>query len=227
MVAVADLYPHPSNVRGDLGDLSELAASIEAVGLLQPLVVKPRTPGGFTVVDGHRRLGALLLTTVPHVPCIIKEHRDDSADLVTMLAAAMHKELTPLELAEAFRGLRNRGMNPAQIARATGYSLRLVNARLLLLELPHEAREMVVDHRLTLADAEDLSRQLGTRRQGTSRASSPKKSAWLTRNHPLAARAGAVCDHRGTRTMVGGVACGQCWEQSIREDTLATSVAAA
>jgi ParB family chromosome partitioning protein len=231
MVDVADLRPHPTNVRTDLGDLTELAASITAVGLLQPLLVKPRPAGGWIVVDGNRRLGALQLTLVKRVLCVMREAGDSADDVAVMVAAALHKQLAPLDLAEAFKALRNRGMAVAQIARATGYATRTVASRLMLLDLPDEAQRMIVEKRLSLADAENLAETLAVKPHATTRARSAVKSAWLTKNHPLAVAARSACaglaGHNGTRAMVGGVACGQCWEDAIRVDTLASAPVAA
>jgi ParB/RepB/Spo0J family partition protein len=227
MLAAADLRPHPSNVRDDLGDLTELAASIRAVGLLQPLLVRPHPAGGFLVQDGHRRLGALKLAGVQRAMCLIREAGDTGDDLALMVASAMHKQLSPLELASAFCALRNRGMGVPAIARATGYSTRTVGARLILLDLPEEAQDMVAERRLTLADAEDLARQLRTRPHASSRASSATKAAWLTKTHPLAGAVGRACTHGGSRVLIGGVGCGQCWEQTIRDTAVLQATAEA
>jgi len=220
MVAVADLHPHPSNVREDLGDLTELAASIQSLGLLQPLVIKPRTAGGWTVIDGHRRRGALKLTPIARVLCLMQEPGDLNRDVATMLAASMHKQLNPIEQANAFTALKNRGQTIQQIARASGFSTRTIGARLILLNLPPEAQDLVAANRLSLADAEKLSRELAKKPTGSTRPASVKKAVWLTRTHPLAAAVKAACQHTGTRTVVGGVGCGQCWEHTIRTDAL-------
>jgi ParB/RepB/Spo0J family partition protein len=224
MLAVAELHPHPSNVREDLGDLTELAASLRAVGQLMPLLVRPRPRSdGFVVQDGNRRLGALNLAGIQRALCLVREDTDGAEDLTLMVASAMHKQLTPLELANAFCALRNRGMGAGAISRATGYSTRTVGARLLLLDLPVEAQEMVAERRLTLAEAEDLARQLKVTTKATTRASSPAKASWLSKTHRLAAAVRLRCGHAGTRVLIGGVGCGQCWEQVIGEAAVATA----
>ena len=58
MIPVAQLHPHPDNPRKDLGDITELTASIKANGVLQNLTVVPRNTDGYTVIIGHRRLAA-------------------------------------------------------------------------------------------------------------------------------------------------------------------------
>lgn len=212
LIPIENLYPNPANIRADLGDLSELAASIRAVGLLQPLVVTPRPRGGgFVVIDGHRRLGASKLAGARAVPCMAAKAAEDDQQVALMLAAAMHKELAPLEQAEAFRSLRNRGLTVTEIARRTGYSPATVNARLALTSLPAEARDMVKHGEITVTQALNLART------GTTHT---KKTAYLTAKHRLAARVRELCAHGSIRTLVGGVGCGQCWEEAIREEAL-------
>lgn len=224
VVLVADLVPHPSRIRSDLGPLDELTASIRAVGLLQPLLVTARPGQKVTVIDGVRRTVALQNAKVDKALCLVLEPGDVSRDIATMLAAAMHKELTPLEQADAFSALRHRGLTQQQIARATGYSTRTVGARLILADLPDDARAMVAERRLTLADAEDLARQLRGGVKASTRASSPVKARWLAKTHPLAKKVSDGCGHGGTRQMIGGVGCGQCWESAIRDDAVAQLV---
>lgn len=224
LVPVADLALHPSRIRVDLGELDELTASIRAVGLLQPLLVTARPGAKVTVIDGVRRHAALVNARVDKALCLVLEPGDVSRDIATMLAAAMHKGLTPLEQADAFAALRHRGLTQRQIARATGYSMRTVGARLILADLPDDAKALVVERKLTLADAEDLAKQLRGGVKASTRPSSPVKARWLGKTHPLAKKVADGCGHGGTRQMVGGVGCGQCWESAIRDDAVAQLV---
>lgn len=215
-IPVERIFPNPDNVRRDLGDLAELSASIRARGLLQPLVVE-QTQRGWLIVDGHRRYQAALDAGAQALPCIgvrpgDAEHRD-----TVMLAAAMHKGLTPLEQANAFRRLRDGGMTVPEISKRTGYSARTVGARLSLLTLPEEAQDMVADGELTVTAAVDLARQVAADGRGEARTASVARPAHFTTSHPLAAAARDLCTHLPDRRAVGP-ACGQCWERVIRED---------
>lgn len=58
VIPLSDLYPHPRNLRVDLGDLSGLVSSIRDGGVRQPLRVAPRDLGGYWIVAGHRRHAA-------------------------------------------------------------------------------------------------------------------------------------------------------------------------
>lgn len=224
-VAVKDLVPHRRNVRTDLEDLDELAASLEAVGLLQPLLVKavPRAGGRtrFEVIDGNRRTHALRSTAIDSVVCMVVERAGERSEVAAMMAASMHRELKPMDQARGFQRLVDTGMSAAQIAAATGFSTTTVSGRLALLTLPPAAQAMVDDGRLRVAEAARLARQstMGPGPAATMRTAS--KSSWLGPSHRLAGDAAARCDHQGARVVVGRTACGQCWEQAIVADTLA------
>jgi ParB/RepB/Spo0J family partition protein len=207
-IPTRDLTADPANVRSSLGDLTELAASIKRLGQLQPLVVR-ESPTGLVVIDGHRRLAAAVSAGVPEVLCIVTGPTSESQATLIMLAAAMHRQLEPMDQARAFRRLREAGMSVAAISARTGYSGMTVRARLALLDLPDDAQRMVRDKKMTLREAGRLTK---------SRYACLKsdRSAWFTRSHRLAL--GLDCDHGDARTILGGVACGQCWEAAIRAD---------
>ena len=214
-IPIERIRPNPRNVRADLGDLTELAASIRMHGLLQPLVVQ-QAQGGWLILDGHRRHAAALLAGALALPCIGVRAGDDDHQDTVMLAAAMHKSLTPLEQARAFRRLRQRGLTVSEIAKRTGYTPRTVGARLSLLTLPAEAQEMVEDKTLTVAAATDLARQVKAEGRGETRVPTVQREIHFGAAHPLAGPASTACSHLDTRQRVG-VACGQCWEQVIRD----------
>lgn len=220
MVPVDRLRPHPSNIRTDLGDLRELAASIRAVGLLQPLVVMANLGGSsWTVLDGHRRLGAAKLAGVKAVPCLVAQLGSREHQLAIMLAAAMHKALSVREQAAAFGALRNQGLAVAEIGRRTGYSPSTVSARLLLLGLPDEALDLVDGHDLTVTEATNLARQVHRTGIGATGHAAPMQQ-YFAPGHPLWTRVDRGCTHAGSRRIIGGAGCGQCWEDAIRVDAL-------
>lgn len=213
---VAALAENPCNVRDELKGIDELAASIAVINVLQPLVVND-VDGTLVVTDGHRRLAAARRIHKKTVPALVTVGMCADGVLLTMLAAALHKELTPVEQARAFDKLRRRGMTAVEISRTTGWRAETVRSRLLLLELPAEALTMVEDEELTLTSAVELARASRDRHrfaQAPRRAS--QRSGWLTKTHPLAAIARTSCTHGSDRVLVGGVACGQCWEDAIR-----------
>lgn len=220
VVPIERIHPNRSNVRTDLGDLTELTDSIRAVGLLQPIVVRP-DPRGFVIIDGHRRHAAALAAGLTALPCLASKARDRAGQLEVMLAAALHKQLEPMEQARAFGRLHDAGLSPAQIAARTGYSRATVTARLHLLALPPDAQDMVTGGDLTVTDAVHLARQVAATGTGTTR-TAHTRTAYLDRTHPLAPTVQETCTHLEHRRPVGGIACGQCWETAIRNDARST-----
>lgn len=214
-IPVEKLRPNPANVRGELGDLSELASSIRSKGLLQPLVVQQHAGGTWLVLDGHRRLAAAKLAGVRALPCLATRPGDVNAQRATMLAAAMHKRLESIEAARAFRALRDAGMSVPEIAGETGYAPSTVSARLRLLTLPEEAQDMVERKELTVREATELARQVQRHGTGTATLATPR-TAWFGKGHALYAAVREACDHSDTRVLIAGTACGQCWEDAIR-----------
>lgn len=212
LVPLDRIYPNPANIRRDLGDLTELANSLRAVGILQPLVVRP-TPKGYLLVDGHRRYEAAILAGLNAVPCIATRANADT-ETELMLAASMHKALEPIEQADAFAALRKRGISPAQIAARTGYSVDHVQRRLLLATLPPEAKALVKDKTLTVGAATQLARETQRIGTGTTTARAPRPT-YLNAGHPLAPQVRAACTHRKDRAVIGNTGCGQCWEHAI------------
>lgn len=223
VIPVRDLVPNPRNIRQTLHDVDELANSIRANGLQQPLIVNVEG-GRLVVTDGHRRLEACKRACVPAVPCLVTEGASGSDVTTTMLAAAMHQQLRPIEQARAFQRLKDSGVTTAEISRATGYRVALINQRLLLLELPYEAQVMVEEQTLSIGEATELAREVKSSRSGgvTRRA---RRQQYFAAGHPLARAASTSCHHGETRVLLAG-ACGRCWEDAIRADERARLEAA-
>lgn len=147
-IPVEDLYPHPDNPRKDLGDLTELADSIKANGVLQNLTVVPRTvtgeitgetwQKGYTVVIGHRRLAASKLAGLKELPCVITD-MDLRSQVQTMLMENIQRaDLTVYEQAQGFQMMLDMGDSVDDIARKSGFSTTTVRRRVKLLELDRE-----------------------------------------------------------------------------------------
>lgn len=147
----ADIYPHPNNPRKELGDLSELAESVKANGILQNLTVVPRAGGGYTVIIGHRRLGAAKMAGLDTVPCVIAD-MDDKTQVTTMLTENMQRhDLTPYEQAQSFAQLLDFGMSVEEIADKSGFSPATVRRRVKMAELDAEKLKAVSDRQINLS----------------------------------------------------------------------------
>lgn len=218
MIQVRLLRADPGNVRDDLGDLTELGRSMVEQGVLQPLLVQPCEAGhAFMVIDGHRRYAAAVRVGMMSLPCLITSRKTASRAVLTMLAAAMHKALTPLEQATAFtRLIQDEGLSISDVSRSTGYSAATIRARMSLENLPPEVKTMVADKTMGLGAATNLARQV--RRTRTGGVQNTLTKSPFSPAHPLAAEVRSLCEHEKVRVQVGGVGCGQCWEEAIRAD---------
>ena len=223
---ISRIRPHPSNVRDDLGDLTELTDSIKAQGILQPIVVQPdpRTHGYYVVLAGHRRLAAAKLAGFEEVPISVREAAGPAKAIEVMLVENCQRaDLNPMDKAEAMGKLRDHGYSQTAIAKAIGLTGSTVSYYLSLLELDAKSRERVRASEVSAATA--IAAVRGTRkRQRKKRGDAPMGARWepdyLNGTHPLARKAEAMCrarDHT-MRRRIGKVACGQCWETAIRSD---------
>jgi ParB/RepB/Spo0J family partition protein len=151
-----ELIPNPRNPRTSLGDLTELAASIAAGGVLEPIIVAPSEVGGYLVLFGHRRRQAAIDAGLAAVPCIVRPEyaANDAEQLVGMLAENLHRaDLTAVEEAEGYAQLAAFDWTPEQIAARTGRRTDRVRQGLAVAKLPEEVRPRVADGEWTLEQA--------------------------------------------------------------------------
>lgn len=150
-VPVADIKS-AGNVRIDVGDVTELAASIEETGLHQPLEVAV-SDDTVWLVDGHRRLAAVKTLGWTEVPVTVAADLDgmnpEEQRIAVQLVANMQRvDLTPLEEASGYAQLKSYGWKQNQIARRVGRSEAHVSKRLALLDLPDTAIDLAETGRL-------------------------------------------------------------------------------
>ena len=160
------IKPHPKNPRGDVSDVSELAASIREQGILEPLLVVPNGPTStFVLIAGHRRLAAAKEVKCKTVPCIVREDvTDPGRQLEMALVENLQRvDLTPIEEATGYQQLLEfPGYTIPKIAKATGRSQATVKGRLAISQLPERARSAVRTGQLNLADALAITKAVGT-----------------------------------------------------------------
>lgn len=220
-VRVADIHTDPNNPREHLDDIEELADTIRSMGLLQPIVVR-REGQRLVVVAGHRRLAAIRRLKWTDVDVLVRNQMRPDAVLAAMLIEnGQRKDLDPIEEARGYRQLAQMGLTHTEIAIRVGRSTATVATRLALLDLPPDEQEDIRAGALTLNYVQNRAahqRQQARLRAGGRAAGRPqgaKTKPYFGDTHPLA-RA-ARCDHRG-KPKIGGVGCGECWEQAIRAD---------
>lgn len=158
------ICPNPKNPRKRLGDVKELAASIEAQGIRQNLLVvpHPEISGQYLLVIGHRRLAAAKLAGLTHVPAVIDGSLSVSDQLVLMGVENVHRsDLTISEEADWLQGLLDLGeISKTALPKATGLSRKVVASRLVVAGLPDRAKVQFDRGAITL---EDVTRVEGAR----------------------------------------------------------------
>jgi ParB family chromosome partitioning protein len=142
--------------------LTELAESIKAQGVVQPIVVRPLpNPGGgetqYEIVAGERRWRAAQLAGLATIPAVVRDIPDESAVAVALIENIQRENLNPLEEARSLhRLIEEFGLTHADAADAVGRSRATVTNLLRLLELPRLVREMVERRELDMGHARAL-----------------------------------------------------------------------
>lgn len=133
----------PREIFEEVG-LEELAASIREVGVLQPLVVRERSSGGYDLIAGERRLRAAQLAGQGEVPVVVHEVDDDQLLPLALIENVQRVELNPMELAGAYQVmLDDYGMTHEGLAKVLGVDRSKVSHTVSLLRLPAEVQRRV------------------------------------------------------------------------------------
>lgn len=151
-IEVTKLLQHPDNPRKNIGDVTELAESIKARGILQNLTVVPAENGMYTVIIGHRRLAAAKQAGLTEVPCAVVD-MDYKTQLSTMLLENMQRsDLTVYEQAQGMQMMFDLGVSVAEIVEKTGFAETTVRKRLKIATLPTEQMQQAVERGGKLED---------------------------------------------------------------------------
>lgn len=160
-VNVDKLEPNPYQPRQTLLDdesLEELTLSIEAHGVVQPVVVR-RTddPDVYQIIAGERRWRAARRAGLQTIPCIIQDADDEKALELALVENLQREDLGPLETAHALQYLMQEfGLTQEQIAEQLGRSRSAIANTLRLLELPQAIKEALAEGRITQGHARAL-----------------------------------------------------------------------
>lgn len=156
-IHIEELYPHPDNPRKDVGDVTELAESIKANGILQNLTVVPYE-GSYRVIIGHRRLAAANLAGIEVLPCVVVEMTEKD-QIHTMLTENMQRvDLSIYEQAQGFQMMLDMGDSMDEIADKSGFSKTTVRKRLEIAKLDGAALKKATETRqVTMADFDKLA----------------------------------------------------------------------
>jgi ParB family chromosome partitioning protein len=141
-IPIEEIETNPDQPRTNVGDLSELARSIEAKGVLEPLLVRPLSDGRYRIIAGERRFRAALEAGLAEVPCIEMDVPENEVLEIALIENLHRRDLHPFEEAEGFASLAARhGYTQQKIAEAIGRSRVSVTESLSLLDIPEELRD--------------------------------------------------------------------------------------
>ena len=127
-----------------------LASSVRAQGLLQPVVVRPRSEGGWELIAGERRWRAAKDAALPNVPALIRTADDRDSLLLSLVENVAREQLSAVEEARAYAVLLDEfGLSLGDVAERVGKAKSTVSNRVRLLELPEDVLWMLARGELT------------------------------------------------------------------------------
>jgi len=166
MLPVSSIEPHPDQPRRHFDDaaLDELAASIAARGVIQPVIVRPLGQGRFQLVAGERRWRASQRAQVHEIPALVRTLTEREVMALALIENLQREDLNPIEEARAYQRLaEHESMTQADIARMVDKSRSHVANIQRLLSLPDpvimlvEKGELSMGHARALIGAEDAT----------------------------------------------------------------------
>lgn len=160
MIPEQEIMPNPTQPRRhfDRQELANLAQSIRANGILQPVTVRT-IPGGYELIAGERRLRAARLAGLTHIPCILINADDRKTALFSLLENLQRQDLSFFEEADAIQKLmRVYGLSQEEAARKLGMAQSTLSNKLRLLRLPESIRHTLEREQLTERHARTLLR---------------------------------------------------------------------
>jgi ParB family chromosome partitioning protein len=157
-VDVHKLHPNPRQPRGDFHPetISELAESIKAQGIAQPILARPKN-GKYEIVAGERRWRASKKAGLTLIPAIIKEFSDEESLEIALVENLQREDLNPMDEAEAYNKLATEfKLTQNDISKKVGKNRSTVANMMRLLELPREIQVSIRKNQITVGHARPL-----------------------------------------------------------------------
>lgn len=143
--------------RMDAGSLEELAASIKAQGIMQPILVRPTGNNRYEIIAGERRWRAAQIAALREVPVLIREIADEAALAMALIENIQREDLNPLEEAMGIQRLIDDfGMTHQQAADAVGRSRPATSNLLRLIQLAAPVQDMLLEGQIDMGHARAL-----------------------------------------------------------------------
>lgn len=141
----------------DPDKLAELADSIRAQGVVQPIVVRPVGAGDYEIVAGERRWRAAQMAGLHEIPAVIRDVPDQVATAIALIENVQREDLNPLEEARALNRLLGEfSLTHQEVADAVGRSRVSVTNILRLLELRDDVKKLLDERRIEMGHARAL-----------------------------------------------------------------------
>ena len=156
---IAQLQPgkYQPRTKMDPEALAELAESIKAQGVMQPILVRPVAEGRYEIIAGERRFRASQLAGLSEVPVLVKQVADEAALAMALIENIQREDLNALEEAQGVQRLiREFDFTHEQAAGAIGRSRSATSNLLRLLNLAQPVQDMLMDNRLDMGHARAL-----------------------------------------------------------------------
>ena len=172
-ISIDDISPNPYQPRTvwDQQELADLAESIKANGVIQPIIVRPAGPG-FELIAGERRFRAARLASLTTIPALVREATDEQLLELSLVENIHRADLNPIERAKAYQNyLSTFSLTQAEAAERLGENRSVIANYLRLLDLPDEVKQMLAEGKLTMGHAramlalptDELRRKLANR----------------------------------------------------------------
>jgi ParB family chromosome partitioning protein len=158
-VAVERIRPNPYQPRQEFNDdtLDELAASIEQIGIIQPITVRSLGDGEFEIISGERRLRAARRAGMEHLPAFIREADSEEMLEMALIENVQREELNPIEIALGYQRLVEEcDLTQEEVAERVSKSRATVSNFLRLLRLPPRIQAALRDKEVSMGHARAL-----------------------------------------------------------------------
>jgi len=159
VLKLAQLQPgkYQPRTRMDEGSLYELAESIKAQGVMQPILVRPLAGNRYEIIAGERRTRAAKLAGLDEVPVLVKDVPDEAAAAMALIENIQREDLNPLEEAQGLKRLTDEfGLTHEQAAQAVGRSRSAASNLLRLLNLTEPVQQMLMAGDIDMGHARAL-----------------------------------------------------------------------
>ncbi len=196
-LAVGEIQPNPNQPRSHFEDvkLGELASSIKADGVIQPLIVR-KVGTAFQLVAGERRLRAAKLAGLARVPVVVQDIADEKLLEIALIENIQREDLNPVELAQAFQRMSAElHLNHEEIGRRTGKDRVTITNCIRLLQLPEDLQRLVASKALSPGHARAILK-IADEDQQRDLAQRAIRSGWSVRQIEAATASGGIRRNR-------------------------------